>query len=112
MGKVKAATLLETIVAMGIILIVFIISGVLFIRNAKSGDTAVKMKALNEINTCMGECNPGELPVERTIYYPSFRILLQAERSTEFPNMAKIKCSAIDSKNTILVEAKRLKVIR
>lgn len=111
MVKVKATTILETVIAMTIILIVFLIAGTIFVNISKSGLTEKKIMASAIINNCFDELQVRETPYENTETINGFLIQTTAADYPGRAGVAEVHCRASDSEGGIIAEQKRLIVL-
>lgn len=111
MVKVKATTILETVIAMIIILIVFLIAGTIFLNISKTGLTEKKIKATETINIYIEQLKIGELPYESKEELNGFSLITEADDYPGRPGIAMVHCKALDIENRVIVEQKRLMLI-
>ncbi len=111
MVKVKATTIIETVIAMTIILIVFFIAGTIFVNISKSGLTEKKIRAAAVINNCFDELQVSETPYENTETINGFIIQTTAADYSGRAGIAEVHCRASDSDGGVVAEQKRLIVI-
>ncbi len=111
MVKVKATTIIETVIAMTIILIVFFIAGTVFVNISKSGLTEKKIRASAIINKYFDELQVSETPYENIETVNGFIIRTEAADYPGRVGIAEVHCRASDSEGGVVAEQKRLIVI-
>ena len=111
MVKVKATTILETVIAMTIILIVFLIAGTIFVNISKSGLTEKKIRASAVIDNYFDELQVHETPYQGIETMNGFIIQTEASDYPGRAGIAEVHCRATDSDGGIVAEQKRLIVL-
>lgn len=108
MAKVKATTILETVIAMVIILLVFVISTTVILNISKSGLTEKKIKANEEINIYVGQLKIEEPPFEIEEKINDFLLRIKVDRYLSNNAIVLVQCQALDVENKVIAEQKRL----
>ena len=112
MGKLKAATILETIIAMLIIFIVFLAAGMILLNISKAGLNEKKIKASAAINTFLDHLKIEEIPSEVSEKSGNFLINAAIESYRDKPGVAQVNCRIYDAENKIIAEQKRIMFIK
>ena len=108
MVKVKAATILETVIAMVIILIVFVLAGTVFLNISKSGLTEKKIRAYESINNYFDQLKIAEIPLEGKEEINGFLINAEIQPYQDKTNVVEVHCWIFDTGNSIIAEQKRI----
>ena len=108
MVKVKAATILETVIAMVIILIVFLVAGTIFLNISKSGVTEKSIRAYESINNYYSQLKIEEIPYQDKEEINGFLINTDIENYNDKPGLALVHCWVYDTDNKIIAEQKRI----
>jgi type II secretory pathway pseudopilin PulG len=112
MVKVKASTIIETVIAMMIILIVFLVAGTIFLNISKSGLTEKKIKAYESINNYYDQVKINDIPFQGKEEINGFLINMDIEAYGEKPGVVLVHCWISDNENKILAEQKRIVQIK
>lgn len=111
MVKVKATTILETVIAMTIILIVFLIAGTIFVNISKSGLTEKKVRATEELNNYFDELKISEIPYSNIETVDGFIIHTEANEYSAKAGVVIVYCFVSDTDEGVIAEQKRLMVL-
>lgn len=111
MVKVRATTIIETVVAMTIILIVFLIAGTVFLNISRSGLTEKKVRASAILNNYVEELRISEVPYENIESVDGFIIQTEAKEYAGRAGVVMVHCTVSDSGSGIIAEQKRLMII-
>jgi len=110
MVKVKATTIIETVIAMGIILIVFLIAGTVFLNISKSGLTEKKVQASAILNNYVEELKIREVPYGNIETVDGFMVETEAEEYAGRAGVIMVHCTISDASD-IIAEQKSLMII-
>ena len=108
MVKVKGATILETVIAMVIILIVFLVAGTIFLNISKSGLTEKRIRAYESLNNYYAQLKIEDIPHQGKEEINGFLINTAIENYKEKTGVALVHCWIYDSENKIIAEQKRI----
>ncbi|MBS1509228.1 MAG: hypothetical protein JST86_00190 [Bacteroidetes bacterium] len=111
MVKVKAATILETVIAMVIILAVFLTAGTILLNLSKSGVSEKNIRAYEAINNYYKQIQIKDIPYEDKQEEDGFLINATIENYNEKPGVAVVHCWINDINNNIIAEEKRIVLI-
>ena len=112
MVKLKAATILETVIAMGIILIVFLVAGTIFLNISRSGLTEKRIRAYESLNNYYTQLKIEDIPQTRTEEINGFVINTEIENYKDKPGVALVHCRIYDTENNIIAEQKKVVPIK
>jgi Tfp pilus assembly protein PilV len=112
MGKLKASTILETIIAMLIIFIVFLTAGMIFINVLKTGLSEKKIKASVVISNYLDQLKIENVPSEITDKSVDFIINTTIETYKDKIGVVLVNCQVYDFDNKIIAERKRVMLIK
>lgn len=108
MVKLRAVTILETVIAMIIILIVFLSAGMIMLNISKTGLTEKKVKAAATISHYLDHLRIEKVPSEVSEKLGNFLINTTVENYMDKPGVVIVDCRIYDAENKIITEQKRI----
>lgn len=112
MVKVKATTIMETVIAMTIILILFLIAGSVLINISKSGLTEKKIKASAILDQYYDGLKITEAPFQNTELVDHFVITTEATEYVNKSGVILVRCSVSNESGEIIAEQKRILTVK
>jgi type II secretory pathway pseudopilin PulG len=108
MVKLKATTIIETVIAMAIILIVFLVAGTIFLDVTRSSVSEKKIRASETVNSYLNNMRIEKIPDRLTDQANGLLIETEIQPFRENVNIALVHCRIYEQGKKVLAEQKRL----
>lgn len=105
--RVPAATLVETIVALIIILVLFSITVTILVQASLHSPSFLKLRAVQLINQVAAETTEEQRIFDEEIVRGDLRVYKRVEIYGEYQNLVNITFTVLDSRNKELITERR-----
>lgn len=107
MAKLKGATIIETVIAMTIILTIFLVAGMIFLNLNKSGVSEKKMGAVEACDIYLDQVVVEKKPDQISEVINGYQLIADIDSVTGNPALAFVYCRVYDAEKKIIAEQKR-----
>lgn len=108
----KASTILETIIAMLILMIIFIVSGMTIVNISKSGLSEQKVISSNILSEYMDVLNVKKNDNDFSEEFKGYRIDTSIEPYFSSLSLRKVTCKLLDHQGKFVIEIIQLKTVQ